>query len=397
MDELSVLTWRVPLHEAAFVEAATLPDKERARVLHALRDAAGATELAYLATCQRVALVLLHATPDAGAYVLRAYREALGRDLAPPERHAGRDAFHHLARVASSLDSLVVGEPQILGQVKDAERASEADGVSRAGLRHVFGLIHRAAKAVRAETDLFRGKTSLVPLTEELLEARFAGESAPRVAVLGTGEMGRRMAEWLRRRWPNAHLHVVSRDPARAQSAAQALDAEAHALDAFLDQPPQGLQALVLSMRTEAPVLGAKALEALADGGDLLVIDLALPRNAEPPDPPLPNVRLVQMDELSRISQEGLAQRQREVAHAEGVLERELCRIDDAYAQRHLAPHLQEVARRFQDAAASRLADLPPDLRSDPGFAKWYDQTVRSLLHEATQAIKKVDQRRESP
>lgn len=388
MDGLRVLTWRVPRSSADDLEAATLPEADREALLRDLRDASGAKELAYVPTCQRVVLTLLHAPDDAPARVAGFYAGRLGRTLAPPESFDGFDAFAHLAEAASSLDSLVVGEPQVLGQFKAAAARADETGLAGPGLRHVHSLVFRAAKAVRHETALFKGKVSLVPLTEALLASHLETVAHPRVAVVGTGQIGEKMLELVKAQHPRAELHVVSRSTERAHEVAALHDATGHNLKTFLERPPGGLDVLALALGVDAPFVPAAWMRERAAERPLLVLDLAIPRNAEHVEGEVPGLRLVQMDDLSRMSEAAKAGREAEVATARAVLSRELGVIQVEYEQRRLAHDLALLSQRFQEVAQDRLARArEAGLDVD---AKWFDQTVRALLHEAAGAVKRA-------
>lgn len=386
MDGLTVVTWRLPRVNAAHIEAATLPEKERDAHLRAILGATGAKDLVYVPTCQRVVLALREAEDDVVPRIAEHYAATLQRDLAEPEFFRGYDAFRHLAETAASLDSLVVGEPQVLGQYKAAAAQCDEWGLCGPAMRHVFSQVFRAAKAVRSETELFRGKVSLVPLTESLLRKHLAGKPTARVAVLGTGQIGQRMAEMLQATHPHVELHVVSRDPVRAAQRAGEMGGTGHALARFLESPPEKLDVLALAMTTDTPILSAKAMEAMALETPLLVLDLAIPRNAETAQ--AQGLTLVQMDDLVRQSQEARAGREAELASAHAVLERELARIKAEYEARKLAHDLADLNERFQRVAAERLVQSPAGV--DAAFEKWYEQTVRALLHEATGALKRA-------
>jgi glutamyl-tRNA reductase len=345
--------------------------------------------MVYVPTCQRVVVTLLEPPADAAERMQKWYAATLGRSPPVPEIFGGLEAFQHLAEAASSLDSLVVGEPQVLGQFKAAQARCDESGLSGPAMRHVFSLVFRTAKAVRSETALFRGKVSLVPLTEALVETHLMPIEKPRAAILGTGQIGEKMAEMLRRLRPDVDLHVVSRNVDRAHEVAETHGATGHTLAQFLDNPPARLDVLALAMGTDAPLLSAKRLEAMAMDHPLLVLDLAIPRNAEPA-PGVPNLRLVQMDELSAMSEAAKADRHGELDAARLVLRRELDRVQDEYEARRLAHDLAALHHRFQAVAAQRLAEVDGALAQDPDFAKWYEQTVRALLHEATAALKQA-------
>lgn len=389
MDELTVLTWRVPHASVADVEAATLAEPERVETLRTIRDASGARELVYIPTCQRVVIALLHASPDAAPRIQAAYGTSAARSVTTPEVFQGRAAFHHLGEVASSLDSLVVGEPQILGQVKDSLQQSDAEGLAGPGMRHIGGLVLRTAKAVRNETELFRGKISLLPLTEELIEAHARGKPRLRAAVLGTGQIGERMAQLIHQKRPDAQIHLVSRDGTRAAALAAGLGAAPHALTDFLRDPPCKFDIVACAMTADAPVLQPADFLRLAASTGLLVLDLALPRNTQAPTQPQPGLNLVQMDDLTRLSQERQAQRAEEIAPARLVLDRELARIEQEYESRKLAHDLAELNRRIEAVSEARWNERPTTL-DEAAQRKWHEQTVRAILHEATEAVKKA-------
>lgn len=389
MDQLTVLTWRVPRVAAAVVEAATVPEQRRDEAVRALREAAALPQVVYVPTCQRVVFALLNAPDDAAERLRVAYAEKLGRDVPAPERFRGEDAFQHLAEAASSLDSLVVGEPQVLGQFKSAVQRAEESGDCGPALRHVMSLVLRTAKAVRSETALFQGKVSLLPLTVDLVAKHLEGNANPRAAVLGTGQIGLKMLELLRQ-VPGMDLHVVSRSLQRAEEISASEGGTPHGLESFLADPPEGIDVLALALPVDAPVLRAEHLARLGRPRDTLVLDLAIPRNVEAPAEPVPGVRIVQMDDLARVSADARAGREAEVAAARLVLDREIARIRAEYAERKLAHDLARLAERFDEVAKERWTKLPAAEAEDPQLAKWYAQTVRALLHEATAAVKRV-------
>lgn len=379
---MTLLAWRTPAVPAATLEAATLP---AGADLASFQRALEAKGLVYLATCQRVTWVLHGAAGDAAARVTALYA-GLGRDVPAPEAFAGFEAFRHLAEVASSLDSLVPGEPQILGQVRQAIASAEGQGLLDNGLRHALDLVLHTAKAVRSQTGLFRGKVSLLPLAQAAIEEALGGQSRPVVAVFGTGEMARRSIETLRQANPLCDLHVVTRS--RPRAAALAEGATVHELEGFLaDPPPVGL--MVLAMDAPRPILPEAWMARHASGRPLTVIDLGMPRNAEAPSAPVPGLRIVQMDDLVRLGEEAKKRRAHEYDEAVRVLEDELDRVRQEYDARCHASALFQLGQRFQEVAERRWTDAHRHLdASDAQARKWYEQTVRALLHEAAQAIK---------
>lgn len=393
MEPVTLLTWRVPHADATAIEAAALPERGLEARLRAVRDALGATGVAYLATCQRVTWVLQDAPDAAAGMLVDAYASLWGRALTPPEERTGFDAFRHLCRVASSLDALVPGEPQVLGQVRAAVQRCDDAGLLGGDLRHVFNHVLQTAKQVRSQTTLFRGKVSLVPLTEQLMREALATWPAPHVAILGTGQMGEQALKRIRRISDDVQVTVVSRDRLRAHGFADRHDATGSTLEAFLADPPAELGLVVCAMRTEAPILSAPWLEARARARGLTVLDLALPRNTQAPPQDVRGLRLVQMDDLSRMSEEARARREAAYEDATRILDDAVDRVRHEYDLRCHASTLHRLTERFRTVAEERWSQVAGVDATDPRTRKWYDQTVRALLHEATQVVKDPEAR----
>lgn len=386
MEAVTVLTWRAPRCDAQALEMATLHRVEGAS-LAAAKGHLGANGLLYLATCQRVIWVLEGCMQNP-ADLLRKHYVSLGRDPPAAERHDGFDAFRHLAEVTSSLDSLVPGEPQVLGQVKQAIHDAEAAGVLGNNLRHVFDLVLRTAKAVRAESGLFQGKISLIPLAEQAIQTRLAGPATPAAIVVGTGEMAQKAAQMVRRLRPDAHLHIVSRDILRAQEAADKHGATPWELRDFIDAPP-AMDVLVASMKTLAPIFDSAWLQARCAAQTLTVLDLGMPRNVEPPSSAPANLELIQLDQLVALSEKARQHRDAALEEATRILEDELDRVRHDYDLRCHASTLRQLAERFERVAQQRWESATGVDQQNLRLRKWYDQTVRALLHEATLAVKK--------
>jgi glutamyl-tRNA reductase len=361
MDTLVVVTWRTPTATAQVLEQVTVTRDARA---HLHPSALGLAGFVVLNTCQRVLWALEGTAADAEKVV--SWYARSGSSLPTPEVLDGFDAFRHLAEVASSLDSLVPGEPQVLGQVKEALREAEARHTVTPSLRHVFDHVLRTAKAVRSSSGLFRGRVSLLPLVEHAMLPVLANLEVPRIAVVGTGEMAGRVRRMLRRSRRDAVLLVVSRDAARARAVAQASGCEGVELQRFLSEPPH-VHAIITAVESERPVVAQADLERFRL--PVTVVDLGMPRNVQRPEVPVPGLHLVQLDEL--------------VAMRDSTLDQ----VRHEFELRCQASDLRLLAHRFEQVARERWqrAGIAP---ADPKLQKWYDQTVRALLHEATTVLK---------
>src|SRR5262245_49889569 len=260
----------------------------------ALADRLGASEAVLISTCNRVELVFARENGHAPSSADRgALAEALGLDGARELGarfflHTGRGAARHLFRVTSSLDSLVLGEDQILAQVRAA--FAEARGLGLTG--RILGLLFEQAlalgKRVRTRTDLARHPVSVVSLGVEHVLERLADLADARIAVIGAGATGAHAARALAAAG-RAPAFVVNRSPARAVALADEIGARVLTLEA-LRTGAEPLDGLVSATSSPAFVLDAAALRTLAArtraGRRLVAADLALPRDLEPCEDP---------------------------------------------------------------------------------------------------------------
>lgn len=376
-----------------------LPVERRPQGLRDLREALDLEGLYYLATCQRVLTAFFPkpgAIPGGGALrtaMARVCQENPSEAVADPETHRGKAALHHLARVAAAFESFVPGEPQVLGQFKEAYNLCAESGLLTTQLAWILQRVIHAAKRVRTETDFFAGKVSTLPLALDILRLGFDG--AGRAAVVGSGKMGTRMAALLSRRFQAFELHVVSRSLERGAEWARECDATGWRLDAFLRDPP-ALDALILAGEARRPFLtvdvASRFLEASRNGG-LTVLDLALPRNCEAEVGNLPGVRLVQMDDLAREAERGRAVRSRARVEAGAVLKEEVEQTFIRARRRERDYRIGRLQAEIVDTGKRRLDALPPALQSlgsDPVFLKWYEQSLKAVAHVSLTRTREV-------
>ena len=401
-ESFVVATWRMPGHTAAEVEEVILPSEGRLDALRVLRDGLDVCGLFYMATCQRVVLAFVsesEAVPssdDVRGAIARARGPATCGPVADPELYRGEGAVRHLARIASAFESFVPGEPQVLGQFKEAYNSGVESRLLTPELDWILQRIIRAAKRVRAETEFFAGKVSTLPLALAIVETRLNG--AGRAAVVGSGKIGSSMASLLSRKFRNAELHVVSRSRERAEAWAQTCDAIPWSLDRFLLEPPN-LDVLVLAGGANAPFLTPDVASRFLDGGrgaDLVVIDLGLPRNCDPRIGNLTGIRLVQMDDLADAAKRGKAARSTAEAEARAILEEEVHRILNQARESSWGSRIGRLRTELVDEGRRRLKAMPPTLESligsDPAFLKWYEQTLKAVAHVSMHRTREIVQ-----
>lgn len=305
-------------------ECFAIPDAETGAVLSDLRGGAGLDEAVLLSTCNRVEIYgVASEAGDAVGAAAGLLRQRAGRD-GPFYHFEGREAVRHLFRVAAGLDSMVLGETEILGQVKDAYAAAFGAGHTSATLNRLFQQAFRTAKLVRTETSLGRGSVSVGSAAARLAAAVLGELSACRALLLGAGEVGEGVARSLRLRGLG-ELRVSNRTAARAESLAAALSGQPVPFARWRDQlatvdiviASAAASARLLQAVDLAPLLGVR------DGRPLFLLDLAVPRDFDPGIRHLPGVVLHDVDALEAIARDGESQRTAEVGRAEQLVGRQ--------------------------------------------------------------------------
>ncbi len=421
MDRVAVVGLSLQETDVVGLERLVRPPPDRAEVFaRELADELGASELVMLSTCNRVEVVFAR---EAGHLPSASDREAIASalSLAPQDElrqrmhlHTGRDAVRHLFRVASSLDSVVVGEDQILAQVRSAYQTSERNGLTGRLLGQLFEHAFQVGKQVRTDTDLSRIPVSVVSLGLSEIARHIGGASAnangaangrsspalARVALIGAGAM----AELVVR---NAREHgveiafVANRSLERARALTELCGAEALSLEALwrLDTPLDGVVAA-----TSAPgyvVDRARLLELARrtpHGAPLIAVDLAVPRDIEPCDSPA--VRVIDLDALREAAAHNRALRSKAAAQAEGIVERKLASFVDRAAQQALSTALADVRtesesvfeRELSQLFVGKLAHLGAEERA--AIERWARVAFGRVTHVPIHAIKRMVQDR---
>jgi glutamyl-tRNA reductase len=308
--------------------------------------------------------------------------------------HDNEAAVRHLFRVAAGLDSIVVGEPQILGQVKDAFEA--AAGHRRTGpmLSKLFHWSFLVGKRVRTETGLGEGAVSVSFAAVALARKIFGQLNGRRVLVVGAGEISTLTAQHLRANGVGEIL-VTSRTPAHADALAASVDGRSVAWD-DLAQGVAAADILVTATGSQRPIVTRAQVEAVTGRhrrDPLFIIDIAVPRDVEASVGDIEQVFLYNVDDLQTTVQENLTRRSSEVARAEAIVSEELARFAAWLRSRGAVPTIVALRERFDRIRRSelnrldgKLAGLPPEAKSR------VDEVTRliveKLLLEPTEQLK---------
>ena len=286
---------------------------------------AGCTEALLLTTCNRVEVYAAsekRVSTDEIARCLVRNIENDRSEYAPPfYRYEDEKCAQHLFRVASGLDSMVVGESEILGQAKKAYESARASGVAGPCLHRLFQRAFRVAKQVRTHTEITRGSVSVGSVAVDLAQRIFGQLSSCKVLVLGAGETSERTARALVSRGVT-DLRVSNRSSDRAQELAQLVGGRAVRFDEWPQQCRE-IDILITSTSSETPLLTPKMLAPMLRNRvdrPLFVIDIAVPRDVEPSVNEMHGVYLYDIDSLQSVAEQSLALRRQQITAAEAII-----------------------------------------------------------------------------
>ena len=371
------------------------------RALTALAGTPSHKEAAIISTCNRVELyVACEDVDSARAGVERFVSDFHGvppAELAPHlYSKIGQDAARHLFRVAAGLDSLVVGEPQVLGQVKDAYNAAAQVGCTGLLLNKLFHFAFSAGKRVRSETALSEGAVSVSYAAVSLARKIFGDLKGRTVLVLGAGEMGKLTAVHMRSQGVH-RLVIMSRTSTHAESLAHTIGGTAMPWESL---PTALAEADILITATGSTVpiisrtLVAQTMKARRKR-PLFIIDIAVPRDVEAGAGDLEEVFLYNIDDLQAVVQENLSRRATEASQAEGIVSEEVTRFTAWFNSRGAVPTVVALRQRFEAVRQSELRRLEPKLSAlGPDARARVDEVTRliieKLLISPTEQLKSI-------
>lgn len=398
LSQLAVVGTSHAAAPVAFREALAMSRADIRAILGSVGSfAPSVREATILATCTRTEFYLV-ATDAAATQRVRAHLVARAEESDARTGDwlyatRGDEAVHHLFRVAAGLDSIVVGEGQILSQVKEARRAIVAIGTGGI-LHHMFDAAIRAGKCVRAETEIGRGSVSVAAAAVEMLERELHGLGERTVLVLGTGETGSTAARLLKKKRPRS-LILVNRTRRTAEELARSLGADSAPLRKLADVL-EHCDAVVCATSAAEPILVPELLERVQrvrSGRPLVLADIANPRDVHPDAASIKGIRLRDLDHLRSRAERNLRSRRQSIPKAERVLERELERFREWSDGRRVVPTVRALRKAFQEvgeevieAEVSRFGEAHREAMSRCTRA-----LLNKLLHTPTVKLKSLD------
>ncbi len=355
------------------------------------------SELVILSTCNRLELYAA-AGRDAAGPLTGLLSEATGvsADELQPVLYTitGDAAVRHLCRTAAGLESMVIGEPQILGQVSEAFATASANGAAGHMMSTLFRGAIRAGRRARAETGISRNPTTVSSVAVKLASTAFPDLASASVVVVGAGEMAELAVSALHYRGVN-DISVVSRTREHADRLCARVGGRAMSLERLQDAL-DGADVVITSTSAPHHVITRQMVStamSLRPDRQMLIIDIAVPRDVDPSVETVPNVCCADLDVLERRIAAGLHERETEVPQVEAVVEQETAACIAALQQLDVQPliadlrsHTDQVRRSALDGARRHFAHLSDEDRAR--IEAFSESLVNRLFHQPTQRLR---------
>lgn len=331
------------------LESLVVPEPERAQRLADLKSFCNFAELVPVYTCNRAEFYYVTSERPAGLEfrnrLLDFFLRGKQVHFEPSDitSHVAFRALRHLYRVTASLDSLVVGEAQILGQMKAALTQAEETGLAGPRLSNIFSDAFRVSKKIRRETPLGHYSVSMVNLVLETIDNHIEGRSNPTIALIGVGPMCVKLAGHLQSH-TDTNLLFVNRTEEKAQGLAEQFGGLSRSLSDFLAGPSR-VDVVFSATGAPEPIFTPESMANIAGAkGELLMIDLAIPRDIDASVSSLEGVHVVDIAQFRTQAEDNRRERFRAVDSAERIVDQAIGRA-----------HMQNAQRTFQPVMASAL------------------------------------------
>ena len=388
---LSLLGWSFRGAGVSVRERVAFTADEIREALTKLSNGGVISEGVIVSTCHRSEIYSFAADDSARAALTRFVSEWRGLDQAELEGscfyHAGGDAVRHLFRVAAGLDSLALGESEVLGQVRQALSLAKESGTTRAVMHRLFESAVAAGKRVRSETEIARHPLSVASIGFDLAMKVFGNLSKHRVLVIGAGETGSLFA----RHAVEAGVRdpvVINRTLSRAQELAASIRGRAVAWEELAREVPLA-DIVVSATSSPVPLVTRAAVEAaMRDrrGSPMMFLDLAVPHDIAPDVSEVYNVYSYSIDDLEEVAKENRARRAREVPVAEKIVEEELETYLAWMGNLSVVPTLTAWRRRLEELRDLELERAPAAERAR--LKGLLDAFSSRILFEPTKRLK---------
>ncbi len=350
--------------------------------LENLKAREGVSEAVILSTCNRVEITVTTddgADPQTIVDSFLAEQKAIDAESIEPHlyRHEGREAIHHLFRVAASLDSMVVGEPQILGQLKAAYAAAKNCGTLCGWLDGLLGRTFSVAKRVRSETGIGQMAVSVSYAAVELARKIFGSLTGRTIMIVGAGKMSELAARHLRRSGAS-HVFVTNRTHERAVEMARLFQGTPVEYTRFVSMLPE-VDIVITSSGAPHYILHKDEMQRVISARrnkPMFLIDIAVPRNVEPAVNQVDNVFLYDIDDLQEVVNANLRERMKEAENAEALVADEVERTMARLKVAEVTPTIVSLQEQLEQI---RTGELEKVRRKFGPFSPEQEQALEML------------------
>jgi glutamyl-tRNA reductase len=383
----------IELRERIAISREELPETTRA-----LAAVPGVAECMIVSTCNRVEIVASIESSEADLTAFLHRHFGLDPALLAPHiyQHRDQEAVRHLFRVAASLDSMVVGEPQILGQVKEAFAVARASGTVGAHLEHLLQSAFAAAKKVRSETEIGSSSVSIASVAVELARKIFGSLQGRTVFLVGAGKMSELAARHLVQQGAGAIL-VTNRTMERARQLAEPFNGRVIPFDQLYETATEA-DIVISSTGAPHPIFRREHGQQFMHrrrNRPMFFIDIAVPRDVDPAVNKLDGIFVYDIDDLQAVAASHLAERSREAGDAEALVAAEVERFHQRQRTVNVAPAivaLQRQAEEIRQAELRRVQARMGTLTAEQAAAleTLTRGLVNKFLHPPMQALKQA-------
>jgi glutamyl-tRNA reductase len=346
-----------------------------------------ASEIVFLSTCNRVEIYAVsdHAIFEILEKNLKemvSFQNSINHSF---YKLVDEQVVSHLFRVASGLDSMVLGEPQILGQVSDSYELGLELGSSGKVLSKLFQMAIHTGKRVRTETDICKNSSSVSSLAAQIASQKVKDIIKAKIVFLGAGEMAELAVESLRKRGAK-NFSVISRTISSACGLAKKWDGDAGTMDS-LDGALEDADILITSTSAPHTLILKPMMELVMNqrpNRPMVIIDIAVPRDVDPDVNTLANVFVYDIDGLNKIVNEGMDNRSQEVPKVEIILKEEYLSFKEFLSSLKVVPVITEIR---QQADSIRKSELEKALRRMPDLDPSQQEQISALSHSIVQKM----------
>lgn len=388
---LVLLGWNFRTAALSVRERVAFSAEEVGEVLARIRGTGLMTEGVIVSTCNRSEIYGV--SDGAGTNEALTLLISEWRGLDPGEAAAGSfhregaDAARHLFHVAAGLDSLALGESEVLGQVRTALRLAREAGATRSVLHRMFESALAAGKRVRTETEIARHPLSVPSIGFELATKVFGDMAQRSMLVLGAGDTGTLFVEQARAAGVT-DLRIANRSPERSEELVRRVGGRVVPWDRLVHELPEA-DVVVGTTASPEPVVRRRDVEAAMRerrGRPMFFLDLAMPRDFEAGVGDIYNVYAYGLDDLKEVAEENRVRRSREVPRAEEILEEDLARFLAWFGNLAVVPTLNDLQARMAALRDAELARISPADRER--FREFADAIAAKLLHQPMRRLK---------